>query len=297
MSNEQTPDQSAADTDAVEIVQNLQKLNDIEGDLAETAVAVAAEAPTSSASSTGILEQPQTTDESSTAPSNVGVNANADASQALLQTAEGIEDALEQVIPAAPEPLGDATSTSHELQTDHAHASVAAEEVDEVIEAVKKDDEPILPADIRPLAALDDAAPLPEVHSNADEFQIDDPSASSVDTKPEVDVAPAETHAPDQTLSGQQVLHATDEGYKPEPSPTASVQSTPVPVPGRSLPAGSEVQTRAAEVEEQKLDLPEGLTMQSASVSQNRGIAQDYSNGELVHLLRTGVDAGASTDV
>lgn len=277
----------------MEIMQNLQQLNDIEGDLAETAVAVAAEAPAPAAEGTNEAAFAPTNDATTNDPPPGSATAS-EPSIAVLQVAQGVEDVLEQNIPDAPVPqvsdaqlelpstaeLPSVTPTSAPASSERAQAQ--PQPIEQLIETVKKDDEPILPADIRPLAALNDDPATDVAAANADEIIIDDPSSSSAT----VAIAPAETAAPDQTLSGQTILQPTEEGYKPSPKPAEPSALVGATSGAPSIAVKVEEKEAVHPVEQQKLELPEGLTMASPSVSQNRNLAQEWSNGELVFTLR-----------
>ena len=274
---------------AAEIMENLQQLNDIEGDLATTAVAVAEAAPEQKEEE---VEAPAPTDSvegaaaSTTPEAEPSSTATAQNDQAaLLQAAQGVENALEQSIPDAPvhdtnvQPDASTSTPVSGPVNPEASASSATtpapapaqthSQVDDLIDIVKKDEEPILPIDIASLARLPDSTDA-DATANADAIAIDQTSGS-------VDVAPAETHVPDQTLAGQTPLQPTDEGYKPAPVPTPKLH-----VNGAAGQAVKVEQIQEVAVPQEKLVLPEGLTEKSASVAENRGIAQEWSNGEYI---------------
>lgn len=280
MSDQTGPSADAAPPTA-EIMQNLQALTDIEGDLADTAIAVAA------AGNTG-AEADQTTS-GSAHPSTAAV----DAESTLMRSAEQMETTLEHLIPAAPVHAAGAQDSAAETK-ENAAAPVASTTT-AATNAVPP--EPViaqtsitLPSDghridvttpgSSSLAAHDARAALEAV-----EADVMNPVLPDSVAPPAHDVV-AETKAEEETSPIKVDIMPTIPEASPMPV-TGSVQAAASSAAGPSTQA-ARGQTAAADIamgassgvsaiEEQPL--PGGLSASSPSVLSNPDLIRAWSRG------------------
>jgi hypothetical protein len=268
-------------------IQEMQKLDDIEADLADTALAVAAideddAAAAAAAPSAEAAQQPQLS------PAEAATSADA-----LVQNAEAIEQVLEQAIPAAPEhstgheasqsatPLAGAASSDTPIPsypTPSPTPGSAVAEVHEAFQAVAADvNVPILPETVVPPAQSNEDTDMDAQTVQADvSTSVDDavpPISSSTDA-----ISPSSK--PMQIPSGA--------GLPPRPEvaePGTSVSLTPVKQESQAPPLG-QAEYAPADGETKPLveidmELPEGLDSGSTSIRSNPDLVRAWARGEL----------------
>ena len=266
-------DKTQESADPVAIVEQMKTLTDIEGDLAETALAVQATDP-------AVL--PETAAETGsgdvTAPTAAADAFDAAVQQDTLQTAEAVENVLENAIPpgpeqsaaaAASEPISTsgqphvATEAQDNVSTIDAAApstqsdsngppstlstqqpEVAASQVQELVQVVAADvNNPILPS-------TDPATGIPS----------GDPKEESV-TSVQADVSSA------RPLEGSHPDPAAQ--FSTDPQFLEDAKEIPSQTPYQSL-----------EAPHHDVDLPAGLTSASASVSENAHLINLWKRGK-----------------
>lgn len=279
------------------IVDEMQRLDDIEADLADTALAVVQDAPSTS---------------SQGSPAEGSLEPASESTRDLLQNAEAMEHVLEQAIPPPPAPSTaieqNDTSTpilSQSAQPDPTPASEAAgqdqsltapttapsdvapqpssgdqlhgaiaDETMETLQAVQNDvNNPILPPD----AVSSAQDPPMEAQGGASEVSLQ----ASLQTAPPADTASvsvlADQNGDDVSMeSDPSTLVSTTEAGQAESAPEA----IPVAVPATAvLPPKPDI---ADPVDDIKLDvdLPTGLTLRSPSIVANPDLFRHWARGE-----------------
>ncbi|KAK8869830.1 hypothetical protein IAR55_000398 [Kwoniella newhampshirensis] len=236
----------SSSTDPSAIVQQLQNLTDIEGDLADTAIAVMA--------STTIPDS-QAADSAAATAAAVADDAqdSADAEDSLVENAEAMETVLESAIPPAPTPAATTLLERQETQSNPSFNEQAvistipdptttiAQETSQALAAVEADlNNPVLPAEISEPAH--DVQAETEVEEDTSkiivnveeptmenvveaatnpENNIDIAASSAGDNRDGGTVAPASTPAlPEQAQSASQIPHSS---YVPSSTPRTDV--------------------------------------------------------------------------
>ena len=249
--------------DPAALVHEMQVLTDIEGDLADTAVAV-------------------------TATTEVPITQNF-ADDAMMQNAEAMESVLEQSIPPAPaveEPLDIAPKetfpTEMQIQVQPksdgdaleplVEPSVAASDAKDALTTVADDiDTPVLPETV--VTASHDVVTETAMEESTSDIIIDveEPTSENIaEAGANVEDVPASI--PSNHVSPPSIPTIADVTQEIEPSE---------PVPSNNLPIAIPMQTPYASIQEKKGDvsLPEGLSEQSPSVMSLPDLIRSYRTG------------------
>jgi cleavage stimulation factor subunit 3 len=297
---------------AINAIEQLQTLTDIEGDLADTALAVAAVPPTSADPTAESSEQPQqqdpTGDVTTAAPASEEVESANDATignGALLQNATAMENVLEQSIPDAPvhdvidaadEDVSEAPKIDEQdhIVCDTKEDMQAEEVVMQQTSASTGDNQPAsTPQETAAMAeeaaeAIDiitadvDNPILPEEVnaanvSTTDAQPIPEPSASNTTAPSPADVA-LQPPAQNGDLSAQAPSLASSSAQPP-----AAVQQPPTPITAVAQPQPPS-QPEALDTSLPMPDLPEGLTANSPSILGNPDLIRGWKEGEYSHI-------------
>ncbi|WWC69469.1 uncharacterized protein I206_103409 [Kwoniella pini CBS 10737] len=286
-----------ASSDTTAIVEQLQTLTDIEGDLADTALAVIEQDSKSSAefqSKEGEeeqIEKPQAVEpvvieqETDAGVSIIAEAQNAtegDDVDALLENAEAIEDVLEESIPPAPIPTAIPEQTQAEstpINTDEIppEASVKADQTDgiaheanQLLNAIEADlNNPVLPETLVPPAHDTALETNNEEDTGNIQIDIENPTIENVveaATNPEnagtaSEVGGSIPPAPTPTSAPIAVSISSDPRIKSDP-----VESTSVAPLAPQEPF----------VPQSDVPLPEGLTVSSPSVVNNANLVHAW---------------------
>ncbi|WVR05236.1 hypothetical protein IAU60_002248 [Kwoniella sp. DSM 27419] len=234
------------DADPSTIVDQIQTLTDIEGDLAETALAVMEQDVT----------QSQT--EEATQPVQVAGSSHSsagEAEQTLMDTAEATEAVLENAIPAAPG--SPAASDTESEETEEIEPDVSTQMAEE--QGVSASTEPAVP-DLPGDPAAEATEVLHVVEADTEPI-LAEVTASVTETEGPAQMDTVSEAQPAPELATQQNGHVTD----PQPAPQASHPQQLAPPPAQS---------ESDKAQESEIVLPQGLTWESPSVRANRDLVQ-----------------------
>lgn len=274
----------------------MQQLTDIEGDLADTAIAVAASAP--NASTSGSMAQDNATEAASSQQEKVTTNP-------VIQNAEAMVSVLEQSIPDAPA-LVSATATESTAEG----VEAGKEEVEAVqpesttmqIDQIPAVDQPQPEAPVSSSSTLDPALqnhatdiPAPtDQHSAAAEANdaiqaVDADISEPILPENGTELEPSSSQAADVTATetnGAPIeVHGLND-VAPAEADTSQVKlehpgpiSTLPPKPTPAVPETGDVRVKEEDLKPE-VNFPEGLTASSPSVVSNPGIIHDWQHGE-----------------
>jgi len=279
-------------------IQEMQKLDDIEADLADTALAVAAIDEDDAAAA----DAPPRPDPEPWVEPEASAGAGAGAGdEALIQNAEAIEQVLEQAIPDAPEhdtaqeasqsaaPAAAATSNgtaaaasqspdpSHPTPTPTPSSAVA--EVQEAVQAVA--------ADVN-VAILPEAVVAP-AHSGEDiDMEQETVSAGVTTSQPDaLSVPPPSSSMDANSPSSHPVQIPSGAGLPPRPDVVAPGTTIGLPPVNQETQLPPLDQTDYIQTTEEAkplvdidIDLPEGLDSGSASIRSNPDLVRAWARGE-----------------
>ena len=288
---EETPSTS----DPTAIVQQMQTLTDIEGDLADTALAVVAQEP-----------EPSGSVADATIPVNPDVTTVQDGTDAdtLLQSAEEMENVLEQSIPAVPEdeqvdsstttvqddtmesvepavngtvqvsngndPLETVTNQTTEPASEHVEPSPVVQEALDAIHAVEVD----LNNSIAQVESATVETPGVEQEPTVETSVTMEPIETSTTTIEPIETSTATVEPIETSIATVEPIESSAPTVEPiKPSATNGTAELPQPGPFIQTPTP---------VESIDIDLPEGLTPSSPSVLSNRDLIRAWKDGKCV---------------
>ncbi|WWC90032.1 uncharacterized protein L201_004962 [Kwoniella dendrophila CBS 6074] len=304
------PTSVPSSTDPMAIVEQLQNLTDIEGDLADTALAVLEqqqqheqdqeETPALDQNNTiepSSEQQPQVADEAhqneaTDTPVVETQDSSAEAEKALLENAEAMEDVLEQSIPAEPEHVTEqpALDTAAEtvpvvdetIVTDTAASTIpqvtaqpdgVAGEAAQLLEAVEADlNNPVLPETVI-LSAHDTVMETAnEEDTGKIVVNVEQPTMENV-----VQAATNPENEFPQTIKEESIN--AEGNIPPQPTPAAPdprVKAEAFFSTSSTVPTASEIPREEFRPVLPDVPLPEGLTESSPSVAHNRDLMHSW---------------------
>nr|XP_019042697.1 hypothetical protein I302_08402 [Kwoniella bestiolae CBS 10118]OCF21627.1 hypothetical protein I302_08402 [Kwoniella bestiolae CBS 10118] len=267
-------------SDPSAIVQQLQTLTDIEGDLADTALAVVEQEQEQQQQDHSAETQPQAEEPEDEAVGETNTS-SAEAEKALMDNAEAIVDVLEESIPAAPVheeiALTQSTDTSivpEEIPQMSPQPDGVAAEAATLLNAVEADlNNPVLPEDVVPSAHDTLVETANEEDTGKIVINVEQPTMENIveaATNPEND---SSTNIKEDNLGGEVNI-------APLPTPTVSDPrlKTELVYPTPTLPLPAVPQVQESEIKPVVSDepLPEGLTDGSPSVVNNRDLIHSW---------------------
>ena len=265
-----------SESNTADIVRQMQVLTDIEGDLADTAVAVTA--PDAS------FDQV------------VGTGSGSSSSDTMMQNAEAVESLLEQSIPSAPDPATEEPPSAHDSQIqingDESEAALptvsasAVQDLSTTVSAVVADlNVPILPENVV-AAAHDVTLVTPIEESTGDSVvQVEPPTTELIiEAVSNGDASPAPTQS-DPTMPSNSVavppLQVSESQFLLPPTQQSNSSS----VPTQALLQVSTIGLK------RDISLPDGLSSSSPSVLAVPDLIRSWKVGTPRMPLRAEFDA------
>ncbi|WWC61133.1 uncharacterized protein I303_103712 [Kwoniella dejecticola CBS 10117] len=292
-------------SDPTAIVEQLQTLTDIEGDLADTALAVVEQDPTASSIKVQAEEQIQVEPYQDVASSETGASATeaqnaveGDDVDALLENAEAVEDVLEESIPPAPISEQSEAQTAQNTAIEAPTAPIEittqpdgiAAEASQLLDAVEADlNNPVLPESVVPPAHDTAIETSNEEDTNTIRIDVEEPTVEDI---VEAAANPENDGSIPATDEGGNIAPAPSPAPAPAPAASVSIDSSannassytaPVIPPAPQVPIIPQSDIRP------EVPLPEGLTVSSPSVLNNADLIhawyQDPKNSYTVLAL------------
>ncbi|WWD10146.1 hypothetical protein V865_008280 [Kwoniella europaea PYCC6329] len=277
-------------SDPTAIVEQLQTLTDIEGDLADTALAVVEQKQEQEQEQSA--ETPSQPQEESAGPGADINSSSSEAEKALLENADAIEDVLEASIPPAPiheetisdpstQPI-DNTPAVSDIPQVATQSHGAASEALQLLNAVEADlNNPVLPETVIPPAHDTTIETANEEDTGKIIIDVEQPTMENV-------VEAATNPENGSSTPDKKEIPGGEGNIAPQPTPAVAdpkIKQEPINTIPSALPALPQMQPNVVKPASPEVPLPEGLTETSSSVVNNRDLIHSWRQDPKNSLL------------